>query len=201
MAVEIELKAWLDSHEPVRDRLFSVGNYVRSYEKTDTYWYPIQEDAPTVSIPHSGLRIRRESSVFADDTCSDSVLVTVKKRKVSGNIEVNEEREFSVSDADLFEELVCDLGLFKVMYKKKSGWEWKVPSDTEGRQPVNAEISMVKDLGWFLELEILAGDGRETTVEESRRELFALLGKLKVPEEKVEPTPYTTLLRNRWQNI
>jgi len=200
MAVEIELKAWLDNHESVKERLFSLGRYVRSYEKTDTYWFPIHDDAPGVSIPYSGLRVRRESSVGADNAHSESAMVTLKKKRMSGSIEVNEEREFVVSDADLFEELVCDLGMFKAMYKKKSGWEWKVPAEAGEHRAVSAEISMVKDLGWFLELEILAKDKGEQAVEESRRELFSLLERLKVPEKKIETRPYAVLLQDRWRN-
>ena len=132
MPVEIEMKVWLDDYEAVKERLSSVGGYVRSYEKTDTYWFPIQEDAPCVSIPPSGIRIRRERGVDADDVEHRSVLVTVKKRKMVDSIELNDEREFSVSDADLFEELICDLGLFKSTYKKKRGWEWRVPTEGGG---------------------------------------------------------------------
>jgi len=195
---EIELKAWLDDYESVKEQLFSIGNYVRSYEKTDTYWFPIREDTPCVSIPPSGLRIRRERSFDANDAEQKSVLVTLKKRKMAGSLEVNDEREFSVSDADLFEELVCDLGLFKAIYKKKRGWEWLVPADTEGGQAINAEVSMVKDLGWFLELELLSDIACEKTVEKSRKEFFSLLEKLGIPEDKIETRPYTTLLRDRW---
>jgi len=199
MPVEIELKAWLDDYERVKRRLFPLGRYVRSFEKTDTYWFPIQEGTQGMSIPHSGLRIRRERGVGDGDVEHKSVLVTIKKRRMSGKIEVNDEREFTVSDADLFEDLLCGLGMFKAMYKKKSGWEWRVPAATQGLQPVNAEISMVKDLGWFLELELFAGDDSERSVEESRGELFLLLEKLEVPEEKIETRPYSTLLRDRWK--
>ncbi|MCL2191612.1 MAG: CYTH domain-containing protein [Treponema sp.] len=198
MPVEIELKAWLSDHKQVKKQLFLLGRYARSFEKTDTYWFPIQEDAPGVSIPYSGLRVRRESSVDDSEVERKSVLVTVKKKKMSGNIEVNDEREFTVSDADLFEELVGNLGLFKAAYKKKSGWEWKVPSGAEGRQPVSVEISMVKDLGWFLELELLADGDSERVVEESRREFACLLAKLNIPEEKIEVRSYTKLLQERW---
>jgi len=198
MAIEIELKAWLDKHEPVKARLSSIGNYIRSFEKTDTYWLPIQEDAPSVSISQSGLRVRRESSVGADDRESSVVFVTVKKRKVIEGVEVNDEREFCVSDAGLFEELAADLGLFKAMYKKKRGWEWVVQPEGEGSLPICAEISMVKDLGWFLELEILARNDKESAVAECRKDLFSLLGSLGVPEEKIESKPYSTLLRERW---
>ncbi|MCL2192004.1 MAG: class IV adenylate cyclase [Treponema sp.] len=199
MPVEIELKAWIDDYEQVKKRLFPVGRYVRSFEKTDTYWLPIHEDTPGLSIPHSGIRIRRERSVGDGDVEHKSVLVTQKKKKLSGKIEVNDEREFTVSDADLFEDLLCDLGLFKAMYKKKSGWEWQIPTSAGDRQPVNAEISLVKDLGWFLELELFAKDDSEQSVEESRKELFSLLARLRVPEEQIEVRSYSVLLQDRWK--
>jgi len=199
MPVEIELKTWLDNHEQVKHRLFPLGRYVRSFEKTDTYWFPIRDDDPGISISRSGLRVRRERSVSDGDVEHQSVLVTSKQKKVSGNIEVNDEREFAVSDAGLFEELLCDLGLFKAMYKKKTGWEWRVPSGDDDRRSIGAEISMVKDLGWFLELEILAEDDSEQVVEECRAELVSLLEKLRISEDKIEARSYTKLLRERWQ--
>jgi len=197
MPVEIELKAWLDDYESIKGRLSSLGSYVRSYEKTDTYWYPIDEGVSGVTLPRSGLRIRRDRST---DAGSERVLVTLKKGQVSGGVEVNEEREFSVSNADVFEELICDLGLFKGMYKKKYGWEWMVPSETEGLPPIGAEVSMVKDLGWFLELELIVRDKGDPLMEKSRKELLSLLERLEISSEKMEARSYTALLRDRWQN-
>jgi len=198
MPIEIEMKVWLDDYEAVKERLSSIGDYVRSYEKTDTYWFPIQDDAPCVSIPPSGIRVRRECGIDAGNAESKSVLVTVKKKRMAGNIEVNDEREFVVSDADLFEELICDLGLFKSMYKKKRGWEWRVPAEAEGGRTICAEISMVKDLGWFLELELFSDVACEKTLSESRNGFFSLLEKLRIPEDKIEARPYAVLLRDRW---
>jgi len=199
MAAEIELKAWLDDYEATKERLSSLGACERSFEKTDTYWFPINEGAPAVALPHSGLRVRRDrSEPGGGGEPQESALVTVKKRTVSGGIEVNEEREFSVSSADLFEELACDLGLFKGMYKKKSGWAWKIGQGA-GLADVTAEVSMVKDLGWFLELEIVAGRPSESLVRESREALLALLDRLEVPRGKIEPRSYAALLSDRWQ--
>jgi adenylate cyclase class IV len=60
--------------------------------------------------------------------------------------------------------------------------------------PILAELSMVKSLGWFLEIEILAADNLEKTVEGSRGRLFALLGKLEIPIDKIEERSYTAML-------
>jgi adenylate cyclase class IV len=56
---------------------------------------------------------------------------------------------------------------------------------------------MVSDLGWFLELEIIADQDDEKTVEESRKRLLAMLEKLEIPAEHIETSPYTVMLRER----
>ena len=192
--VEIELKAWLDNHVPIIERLVTVGTYVRSYEKTDSYW--MAEEHFGGDIPDSGIRVRREKAVDAEKRESRRALVTMKRKSLSGNIEVNGEREFAVSDAMLFEQMLGELGLSRVMQKEKQGWEWAVQTDIAGPGTITAEVSMVKDLGWFLELEILAEEGEEL-VGESRQALYALLERLNVAQEKVESRSYAALLRER----
>jgi len=190
---EIELKARIDDHEPIKERLSSLGSYVRSYDKIDSYWLNGKEAALLITT-NTGIRVRRESAVGADGTGHETVLGTMKKREMSGNIEVNDEREFAVSDAAAFEEMLQGLGLSKVMRKEKHGLEWTVKADLSGNPEIKAELSMVKGLGWFLELEILREDANERTVWESRRELFALLQKLGVGEDRIETRNYAQLL-------
>jgi predicted adenylyl cyclase CyaB len=187
MAVEIELKAHIDDYASLKERLSVVGVFCRSYKKCDSYWLPSQPDA-------TGVRVRRESGISTDGAAHESVLATYKIKKISGGIEVNHECEFSVSDADLFEELLGRLGLRSAVRKEKEGWAWTVRSQIEGQPPILAELSMVKSLGWFLEIEILAADNNEKTVEESRGRLFALLEKLEIPTDKIEERPYTAML-------
>ena len=183
---EIELKARLDDPGPVKDRLSSLGRYVRSYRKADTYW---------LGTGSSGVRVRRESGVTADGTDYRSALVTLKDKSISGSIEVNDEREFGVSDADAFEQMLCQLGLAEVMRKEKRGWEWEVPAEASGGRALKAEVSEVGRLGWFVEIEITADDAGHQTVEQCRRELLALLQKLEVPQESIETRSYAELLR------
>jgi adenylate cyclase, class 2 len=187
MATEIELKVHIDDYAAVKERLSAVGVFCRSYKKFDTYWLPSQSDTP-------GVRVRRESGVDADGAAHESVLATYKKKTISGGIEVNHECEFTVSDADLFEEMLNCLGLCNAVRKEKEGWAWTVRSQNERQAPILAELSMVARLGWFLEIEIMTADNSEPTVEESRERLFALLEKLEISTDKIETRPYTTML-------
>ncbi|MDR2435076.1 MAG: CYTH domain-containing protein [Treponema sp.] len=192
MAVEIELKARLDDPEPVKQRLFSLGTYCRSYEKSDTYW------AAGGNIPSSEVRVRREIDTETDGRVREKTLVTYKIKEIRDGIEINDEREFLVAGAgpdgaggDVFEGLLNRLGLRPFIRKEKKGRSWTV-----GAPPVLAELSLVKDLGWFLELEILAEEKDERIIAESRKRLLSLLETLDIPPEWVESRPYTEMLKN-----
>jgi len=200
MAIEIELKTRLDDYAPVKEKLSLVGDYCRSYKKSDSYWLPAKPVANGIyadGIPASGVRVRRESGIDADGAAHESVLATYKTKEITDGIEVNHECEFTVSDAGLFEELLGRLGLRRSIRKEKEGWAWTIPSQTAGQPPILAELSLVTGLGWFLEIEIMAADNRAQTVEESRGRLFALLEKLEIPKERIEARPYTVMLEQK----
>ena len=204
MAIEIELKVHLDDYAPIKERLSLVGNYCRSYKKSDSYWLPARPANGIYAngiyangIPATGVRVRRESGIDADGAAHESVLATYKTKEISGGIEVNHECEFTVSDAGLFEELLGRLGLQGSIRKEKEGWAWAIPSQAAGQSPILAELSLVTGLGWFLEIEIMAADDCKQTVEESRARLFALLEKLDIPAEWIETRPYTVMLEQK----
>jgi adenylate cyclase class 2 len=197
MAFEIELKAHLDDPEPVKRRLDSLGSYCGGYHKVDAYWYP----AGTVSglrIPPSGVRLRRQADTGTDGVVRESVLVTYKMREMQNGIEVNDEREFSVSGTAVFEDLLGRLGMEPGIRKEKQGEAWRVRLGAGEAVPGEclAELSLVKRLGWFIELEIIAENGDGQTVMESGNRLRALLKKLGVGEERIESRPYTQMLRD-----
>ena len=183
MAFEIELKAKLEDHLPVKERVSALGMYCRSYTKSDSYWIP------------GNVRIRSESGVNADGAEYNAVLVTYKAREMRDGIEVNDEREFTVSGLPLFEELLSRLGQSIDILKEKQGWAWDIQPDAGGEPSVLAELSLVTGLGWFLELEILASDNSAQTVAKHRERLLSLLAKLEVPADQIEPMPYIKLLR------
>jgi len=187
MAVEIELKARLGDFAPVKERLSVLGEYCRSYTKFDTYWLPARAND---GVP-SGVRLRRDSGIDADGSAHESILVTYKTKEIFNGIEVNDESEFTVSDAVPFEALLDRLGLNEAIRKEKQGWAWTIA----GQPPILAELSLVAGLGWFLEIEIQAANDQRQTVEESRSRLLALLEKLEIPADRIESRPYTVMLR------
>ena len=198
MAVEIELKARLDDPEPVKQKLSSLGTYSRSYEKTDTYWAAGGDGRAAEERGPSQVRVRREIDREADGRVKENTLVTYKTKEIRAGIEINDEREFAVvgngsgeAGGGVFEGLLSWLGLRPFIRKEKQGWAW-----TLGEPPVLAELSKVKDLGWFLELEILAEEKDERIIAESRNRLFSLLETLDIPPERIESRPYTEMLKN-----
>ncbi|MDR1288504.1 MAG: class IV adenylate cyclase [Treponema sp.] len=191
MALEVELKARVDDPETLKARLSAMGSYLGTYEKDDAYWLPAQgalfagEGSP--ALPPPGLRVRRERNIREGGGVSEHVLVTWKTGKLEGGVEINDEREFNVSDAALFEDLLERLGLEPVIRKNKQGWAWNCLRE-EG--PVRAELSNVRGLGWFLELEITEKTGEG----DMRERFFSLLERLEIPRDRIESRPYTLML-------
>jgi adenylate cyclase class 2 len=201
MAFEIELKARIDEPLRLKERLNALGEYECAYEKDDTYWIPAEKRAPGIpvpgSIPQSGVRVRREQDTGADGRSSERVLVTYKVREIFDGIEINDEREFEVSDGKVFEEMLERLGLSPGSRKKKQGWAWNCALSGEPR--VRAELSAVERLGWFIELEIIAADSGEETVRTGRNRLLALLDSLGIPRTRIESRAYTGMLHDLTQ--
>jgi adenylate cyclase class 2 len=203
MSLEIELKARLADCAPVEKRLSVLGTYCRSYKKSDSYWFPAQTVAGGMSLPLSGVRIRRESGTDTNGIVHESVLVTYKNKEITDGIEVNDEREFTVSSSSheagssTFEDLLGRLGLYRGICKEKQGRSWIVSPDAAGGNSILAEVSLVTGLGWFLEIEIVTDDTGEGAIAESRKQLLALLEKLEIPAESIESRPYTAMLREK----
>jgi adenylate cyclase class 2 len=207
MAFEIELKAWVDEPLTLKKRLFTQGEYESAYEKDDTYWVfperavvqvPAQSPA-TGSFPASGVRVRRERHTGPKGGTEERVLVTYKVKEILDGIEINDEREFEVSDGKVFEDLLECLGLCPGSIKKKKGWAWNCsPRDSFNPQAadVRAELSQVEGLGWFIELEIIAGDKDEATIAQGRTRLLSLLDVLEIPRSRIEGRTYTGMLRD-----
>jgi adenylate cyclase class 2 len=225
MAVEIELKARLDDPEPVKRRLASQGIFCRSYEKNDTYWTAPDGNTSCPELPRSGVRLRLEITTGAEGCTAETALVTYKTREMRDGVEINDEREFALASAPsgnsaaqggrgpdstqsaaqeppaahteqamrIVEDLLGRLGLKPGIKKEKRGWAWTITAP--GAPPILAELSMVKNLGWFLELEILAEARDRQTITQSRNRLLSLLEKLGIPPEQIEPRPYSQLLK------
>ncbi|MDR1277444.1 MAG: hypothetical protein LBK02_01695 [Treponema sp.] len=205
MPVEIELKTRIHEPETVKNRLNSLGEYDCAYEKADTYWSfaekkagiqpelnQTNEKSASLGLSLPALRVRREITTGKDGRIATFSRVTYKFRELQDGIEINDEREFDVSDAACLEDLLRRLGLRPDIIKNKRGWAWYCG---EGDKPLRAELSDVEGLGWYLELEILAPGGDKKTLAEGRERLFSALEQLEIPRDRIEIRPYTEMLR------
>jgi adenylate cyclase class 2 len=183
MAIEIELKAWVDDPETTKALVSSLARYTKAFEKEDVYWYPPKNE--NSAIPTFGIRIRKETN-----NGTVHLRVTYKTREKRDFLEVNNEREFIISDRAPFEELLGIFGLEAGVSKCKRGWSWTYG----GEPPISIELSEVKGLGCFVELEILSDKDDAETVSDARSRLMALLRKLGVAEERIESRYYTEML-------
>jgi adenylate cyclase class IV len=110
---------------------------------------------------------------------------------------VNSEQEFTVSSASVFNDLIRRLGLVPGIKKHKKGWAWNCTGSDNS--VIRAELSQVKDLGWFIELEILESEDcalQGQKISERQKSLLELLEKLGISPEKIEKRPYTVMLRS-----
>jgi adenylate cyclase class 2 len=190
MAVEIEVKAWADEPEKTKSALSGIAEYLGKFHKQDEYWFtpPSPSGPETGGVPASGVRVRLEKVRAPGGVVRKTITVTYKVKEVRGSIEVNQEREFRVHGKAAFEELLSRMGLTRGYVKKKSGFAWNY-------QGITAELTQVESLGWFAELEILADDDAETTVQSARRGLMDLLGRIGIGEDRIETRYYSEMLQ------
>jgi adenylate cyclase class 2 len=181
---EIELKAHVKNLDTVKSRLETLAVYKGSFEKEDAYWFPQTAGSP---LPPSGLRVRKEKDRTPEGTVSAVVHVTYKIKEVREGMEINDEKEFELSQAAEFEDLITMLGLKKGREKTKKGFAYAC-------KRINAELCEVEGLGWFIELEILSENRDRAAVDRARKELLGFLGALGIGEEALESRYYTEML-------
>jgi adenylate cyclase class 2 len=194
VAFEIELKAWVDDRESVEKRIGELAEFTADFEKEDVYWMPVSRRETGAGLPLSGVRIRRETVRAPGEAARNLVLVTYKTKEVRGGIEVNNEKEFTVTGLPAFEGLLRRLGLEAGAYKKKLGRSWRYgggPADG-----ITVELSDVERLGCFLELEIMAGDDGAKTVNAARAALLSFLKLAGINEDRIETRYYNEMLKN-----
>ncbi|MDR0759786.1 MAG: class IV adenylate cyclase [Treponema sp.] len=188
MQIEIEVKAWADEPEKIKSALSRLAEYRGKFLKQDEYWFNPPSPCVSNAIPSSGIRVRLEETEDAGGTVRKAIIVAYKTKEVRDGIEINREWEFRISDRAAFEELLSRLGLIRGYAKEKSGFAWNY----EG---ITAELTRVPPLGWFAELEILAGDDTETTVQSARRRLLDLLSRTGIGEDRIETRYYSEMLQ------
>ena len=197
MVTEIELKAHVRDSEALRLILLEKAESLGTFEKEDSYWF----GAP--GLPLSGLRVRREKSALPDGTVKEAVFAAYKAKEVSDGIEINDEQEFEVSPVQAFEEFLGKMGLKPGFSKRKRGFAF---CKISGEAQIRAELVEVSEsgglgnLGWFIELEILAGgiqtgNRRAETLAEAKNRLLDFLSCLGIEKEAIESRFYSEMLK------
>jgi len=135
------------------------------------------------------VRIREESAGYGAST---GTVVTYKRKEFSGNIEVNDEKEFSIDKRSDFEALLGDLGFAPAIEKEKrtKTFSWTAGDGT----PVGIELSLVGGLGWFVEIEILAASPDDAEIARARDLVSSTLTRCGIGETAIETRFYTDML-------
>jgi len=173
MGVEVEIKAHVDSPERVIARLEEIGTFRRRYLKEDRYFGRSRDPK------RSRFRLRRDGERW---------VCTYKQKDLVDRVEQNREVEFDVSDGGAFTTLAEELGFFVAVEKRKEGSEWLVDG-------VLVEVSDVRTLGHFVELELILPDGSDRdSLAAARQRLYALLDRIGIPSDRIETRPYTQMI-------
>jgi adenylate cyclase class 2 len=174
MAFEIEIKAWAENHEELKKTLEKKYTYAGHVNKADTYF----RAAVKVCSDFQDFRLRQEEGLNT---------VTFKEKSWCGQAEVNREREFTVSNADAFKEMMQKTGCEIFLEKKKNGWLFK-------KGGINIELVNVHGLGYFLEVEKILEDTEEDKISAALEEIREVLTEAGLSEDKIEKRYYSDML-------
>lgn len=183
---EIEIKAHIYDRNAVKNALASFASYEGKIEKHDSYYrYKNYITA----------RIRKETLIQADP--HTKIFLTYKRKELrtlpDGTVtEVNEENECTLSDASTIEKLFSAIGFTRAYTKEKFAESWYA---TTPAGKAHIELCEVPPIGDFLEIEIMAHNNDNSTVDATRKELYKLLEKCGVDKADIEPRFYSELLR------
>lgn len=136
MSYEIELKVRVNAPIELKKKIEAItGKTGEKVEKEDIYYR--RKDETLASF-----RIRRQD---------DCLFVTAKRNNRTEGIETNEEAEFKVDkkEFDRLTSFSSILGYEILLEKHKKGYAWHYSG-------ILVELLDVKELGWFLEIEIIS---------------------------------------------
>jgi len=180
--IEVELKARVRDRTAVETAVRSFAVFAGDIDKRDIYWRTTSSGA---GIPDRGFRVRYESG---------ACVVTFKHKSMEGGAEINIEREFGVTDPDVFAEFAQRLGC-KIWYeKRKRGLRFETVSKYAYDGKALLEIVDVENLGSFIEIEELLHEDRKSLVEDALSEISGLLARTGLAETDIESRYYSELL-------
>jgi len=173
--IEVELKARIEDAVAVERRVAAFARFLRRVDKRDSYWH-----GPDWKLQRGskGFRVRSEGNDF---------VVTFKAKRVEEGIEVNREREFTISDPEAFQEFARRIGCEPYYRKRKTGTAYEYDGMT-------LEMLEIEGLGSFLEIERLLPEASSPAIEAAREQLLAALDRAGVPRSAIESRTYSELI-------
>lgn len=190
---EIEMKARVQDRDEVGRALDRFAVRSGSLVRDDRYFGTCEADTKRI-------RIRTERS-----GSGTRYLVTYKRKELhrtdKTTIEVNDERECTVSDPAALVAFLEDTGRTVQLEKHKEVVCWTAPVELESPAPFGGspvatfELCRVPPLGDFLEIEILSPCDDPSTVNAVHAALEALLLKCGLSPADIESRPYSLLLK------
>ncbi|MCL2834854.1 MAG: class IV adenylate cyclase [Treponema sp.] len=183
MPREIELKAKIQNSEAIKTKAARFAPFCGTFEKEDAYWH---QNVPQENSGY-GVRVRREIYTDASGKTEHKNYVTWKTKEVRDGVEFNDEKEFEISPVPVFAEFLKSLKFTQTISKTKKGAAYK-------KENLTIEITEVKNLGWFTELEILLPDNQVNDEAAAKEKLLFILDELGVKRDAIESRPYTQLL-------
>jgi predicted adenylyl cyclase CyaB len=179
--LEIERKAWVDDPEALAERLACLGTQVGEIVKQDRYY--LLGHVPPEPIDFGS------DPIFRVRLVGDEAVLGYKSRRFDGTTEINEETEIALGAKDpVLRWLEAYLGQAPFVIKHKHTRLYRLHG------PLSAaavELNHVRDLGHFIEVEVMSTQPDTRTAIETIDEIFALL---EIPESRVEPRYYIDLL-------
>ena len=193
--MEIELKAHARDREAVLQKLRQFAVFDKSVSKDDRYFKMDKDGAPN---GHITARIRQEKTADIDgNAIQEKTFLTYKKkeRRVAsggGALEVNQEYESALDNAECLEALFADIGFVPHFTKHKDAVGFY--ADTPCGK-AHLELCSVPPLGDFLEIEFVTqDDAGESQIAAMRVQLEALVTKCGLALEDIEKKYYSELL-------
>jgi adenylate cyclase, class 2 len=180
--IEVELKAHVQDRAAVLAAVSSFAQAEGEVDKSDEYWHG------------PDWRLHRGAKGFRVRTEGDASIVTFKTKRSEGGIEINREREFSISDAEAFAEFADRLGCEPFYQKRKRGQRFRVGGSAADPDTATIELLEVVGLGDFIEIEILLPSEDPAALALAQGEIRSLLARSGVGEEHIEPRFYSELL-------
>jgi|SRR3989344_6124537 len=181
LEVETKIKISEKNVNSIRNKIKSLAEFSKKETKTDVYY-----SHKNKNYPKKAFRIRSNGKNY---------VVNFKnwmRHLYSIDIVVKKEHEFTLNtkdQVDNFLALMEDLGFKKWMQKTKITETYRYKKEKK----LSIELSNVKKLGWFIELEYLC---QENEVQKAKSTIREAIKKLSINPNQIDNTGYTKMLFN-----